>query len=190
MTDLTTDMNILGYSPKWLEFGLLSEAFLQAQAEEFASSDDKNTEHYRYGGFRAVLREHRSLGDDALAHYVELAQLDADIAMAGSALVDLIQWRGLTDEQFEWLSIHPTYGVPFLQKVISRLRLIKKLRGGPLMAALFEECLASGDAVAQRLMLEASSVSRCQVERLQEAGANRAIRNLAAVWLRKKEHKV
>ncbi len=184
--ELQAALDILGYSAKWLEYGLLSEAFLRAQVEEFATSGDKNTEHYRYGGFRSVLREHRSLGDDALAQYVELAQIDADIAMAGSALVDLIQWRGLTDEQFEWLSVHPAYDVPFLHKVISRLRLIKKLRSGPLTAALFEECLASGDSVTQRLMLEASSISRCQVGRLQEAGATRAIRNLAAVWLRRK----
>ncbi len=173
-------LDLLGYHPKWLEYGMVADAFLHMQVEEFAGSDDQNTEHYRYGAFRAVLREHTSLPDDLLNYYVELAELDAEPAMAGSALADLIHWRGLTEQQREQLSVHPAFAAPFLQKGISRSRLLRRLKREPLTAALFEECLAEKDGVLQRAMLEASSIARDQLETLAEHGENRAVRNIAA----------
>ena len=100
--------------------------------------------------------------------------------MAGSALADLIHWRGLTEQQREQLSVHPAFAAPFLQKGISRSRFLRRLKREPLTAALFEECLAEKDGVLQRAMLEASSIARDQLEKLAEHGANRAIRNIAA----------
>lgn len=187
MTDERNDLlDLMGYRPEWLEYGLVSEAFLRRQADEFAASDDRNTEHYRYAAFRSVLAGRAFLSDEELARYVGLARLDADVSMAGSALADLIRWHGLTGEQFERLSAHPAISADFLQIGISRMRLMDRLRGGPLTDSLFEDCLASGDSVTQRLMLETSSIDRRQVERLAEGGASRAVRNMAAAMLRRR----
>jgi hypothetical protein len=32
----------LGYSPKWLEYGLINEDLLQEQSKEYDTSDDKH----------------------------------------------------------------------------------------------------------------------------------------------------
>ena len=45
----------LGYSPTWLEYGLIDEALLHDQSKEYDTSDDKHAEHYRYAAFRAFL---------------------------------------------------------------------------------------------------------------------------------------
>lgn len=187
MSDSTqSTLDLLGYHPKWVEYGMVDDAFLERQQEEFTTSDDQNTEHYRYGAFRAVLRGHDVLPDHVIGHYIELAELEADLAMAGSALADLIHWRGLTEQQRERLPASPSFAAPFLQKGIIRSRLLRRLKSEPLTAALFEECLAEKDGVLQRAMLEDSSIARDQLENLAEHGANRAIRNIAAQRLQQK----
>ena len=94
MSDSTQPaLNLFGYHPKWLGYGMMGNAFLERQREEVVVSDDKNTEHYRYGAFQALLHGQDALPEDAIDHYAELAELDADPAMAGSALADLIHWR-------------------------------------------------------------------------------------------------
>ncbi|WP_156039969.1 hypothetical protein [Aureispira sp. CCB-QB1] len=45
------DYKKLGYSKKWLEYGLLNESILKMQLDEFAKGGDANTEHYRYWTF-------------------------------------------------------------------------------------------------------------------------------------------
>jgi hypothetical protein len=45
----------LRYPPEWLQFGLLEREFVMRQAETFATGEDRNTEHYRYAAFRALL---------------------------------------------------------------------------------------------------------------------------------------
>ena len=190
MDSTKSALDLLGYHPKWLEYGMVDAAFLQRQRADFTTSDDQNTEHYRYGAFRAVLRGHDVLPDHVIGHYIELAELEADPSMAGSALADLIHWRGLTEQQREQLSVHPAFAAPFLQKGIIRSRLLRRLKREPLTAALFEECLAKQDGVLQRAMLEASSITRDQLETLASHRAYRAIRNIAAQRLQqnRKDH--
>ncbi len=144
---------------------MVNDDFVQQQRAEFTTSDDQNTEHYRYGAFRAILRGHDALPDHVIGHYIELAELEADLAMAGNALADLIHWRGLTEQQREQMFVHPAFAAPFpafaapfLQKGIIRSRLLRRLKREPLTVALFEECLAEKDGVLQRVMLEASSI--------------------------------
>lgn len=45
----------LGFTNLWIETGLLTEQQFDKLLEEFDKSDDKNTEHYRYGTFRKYL---------------------------------------------------------------------------------------------------------------------------------------
>ena len=53
--------------------------------------------------------------------------------------------------------------MPFLQKGIIRRRLLDRSLSESLTDALFEECLAEKDAVIERAVLEASSITRDQV---------------------------
>ena len=48
---------------------------------------------------------------------------------------------------------------------------------------LFAQCLASGDATVQWLLLANAGISRGQLEALTEQGANRRVRNTARAKL-------
>lgn len=182
-------LDLLGYSPAWLECGLVSEAFLERQAEEFDTSEDKSTEHYRYAAFQTLLREHPALSDQQVMNYVELAARDRDVAMAGAALGDLIVWRGLTDAQLAWVAAQPAAATPFLQKAVGRRRLLAELRSGALTDDLYQRCLNSGDTVLQSVMLEICGITRPQIERLGENGTSHSIRNRAKARLRRPEYR-
>jgi hypothetical protein len=48
-----TDLALLGYSSRWLDYGFLTPDDLQAQVAFFLASEDRNTEHYRYATFQS-----------------------------------------------------------------------------------------------------------------------------------------
>jgi len=101
----------LGYSEKWIRFGLLDETSLQKQMEIFRNSADKNTEHYRYGSFLYWLRNKKVLTNSEISNYVELAKEDSNELMAGSAVKELLLAPQLTDEQFEYVKpLIPAFG--------------------------------------------------------------------------------
>jgi hypothetical protein len=90
--DMETIRSELLFHPKWLEYGLLPVDFLQSQFLLYQTSDDKNTEHYRFRAFGYVLANTETLDDQALDRYIELATLDDDRMMSESALGLLVQW--------------------------------------------------------------------------------------------------
>src|SRR5438067_2402948 len=107
MTDnLEPMLTKLGYSPLWLDYGLLDEDLLRKQSKQYDTSDDKNAEHYRYVAFRAVLTKNATLDDELLDKYIRLAQLDRDSSMAQAALILLVVQPSLTEEQLDRLSKH------------------------------------------------------------------------------------
>lgn len=185
LEDVKRDLAALGYHAKWLEHSFLGEANLQLQIENYHASDDRNAEHYRYGTFRLVLHSRPALDDAELTHYVELALLDEDRMMGDAALADLCGWHGLTPEQFEWISRHPTFQHPYLQKIIHRKRLHTELRDGPLTDDLFARCLAFRDDSIHRSLLATPGLTEPQMQALSERGG-RAVRNMARVELNRR----
>jgi hypothetical protein len=180
----------LRYKSAWREWEFISEEKLRKQWEAFRSGIDPNTEHYRYASFRAVLDERDVLDDVSVARYIELARQDEDPVMARAALVDLILWPKLTNEQFENLSQDPTFAAPTFQKFILRRRLLSEIGpAAPVTEAVFYRCLVSQDAVVQRQLVEVTNLLSQQLEQLGEQGASRAVRNLAQARLRRSTSK-
>jgi len=176
----------LRYSSAWWEWQFVSEEILGRQLEAFQNGNDPNTEHYRYASFRAVLEERNVLDDVCVARYIELARQDEDSGMARAALVDLILWPKLTNEQFEALSQNPMFAAPVFQKLIQRRRLLSEIRpAAPVAEAVFRRCLVSQDAVVQRELVEVVDLLPQQLEQLGSHGASRAVRNMAQVRLRR-----
>ncbi len=70
-----------------------------------------------------------------------------------------------------------------LAKLVVRTELLRELDAG-LTEGLFERCMVGGDGVVHRRLVGLDGLSRGQVERLVEAGASRAVRNLARARLR------
>lgn len=179
MPDLKTIFIELNYDARWLDYGLLSEEFWQNQYSIYLASDDKNTEHYRYGAFQTVLRNHEVLDEVALNHYIELALADTDRTMGDAALGQLLQWPRLSDEQLRQLSSHPAYNLPFLRKLHQRVFLLRELNANGITDALFQRFLDSQDADIQRVLLLEAGIKAEHLKLLQTEGASKAVRNIA-----------
>ena len=185
LEELSHHLDLLHYHAAWLEYGFLEATLLHEQIATYQSGQDHNTEHYRYAAFRHVLASRSHLTDAELAHYLHLAQLDADRAMAQSALYSLLLWHGLTADQFEALAQQPIFTEPLFQKLILRQRLLVALMASPITAETFERCLASDDAAIQRRLVALPELSSEQLQNLATQGATRAVRNMAQAQKRK-----
>ena len=173
----------LHYAPLWLAYDFIDEQSLRRQVEQYRTSDDNSSEHYRYRAFCAFLAARADLDDISIDRYVELALLDEDRQMAQGALTQLVDWAGLTDAQLQRLRQHPAFTSPILRKRVERQWLQRELRRAPLDDELFAQCLASGDATVQWLLLANAGISRGQLEALKVQGANRRVRNTARAKL-------
>jgi hypothetical protein len=193
----TSDNNIddaikqLHYHVKWFEYGLLSQQQVIVQYQQYLSNDDKNSEHYRYHAFRQFLTENQHLSDQMLAQYIELAQLDPDQSMASAALIDLIKFNLLTDEQLLSLNSHPAFASELLQKRLAlgqlKRRLLNKLSTDAVIdEELFQEVLESKESWLQLKLIAAKQVNDAYLKILVKQGSNNAVRNLALQRLKKR----
>lgn len=179
MQDTEQSLKLLDYDRRWLVYGFLSFEKLACQHETFESSDDQNTEHYRYASFRRILDTSLSLANGELAQYIELAELDPDRTMAEAALANLLTWPGLSPEQFEHIATHPAFQSDWHQRLVRRRRLTLSIETGPISDALVERCIANKDRMIQELLIAAREITSQQLDRLVREGCNRAVRNLA-----------
>jgi hypothetical protein len=173
------DQRLLQFSERWLELGLLTEDKLSVLGQEYKTSDDKNTEHYRYRIFRDYLVSHRPLSRLIAEALYDLGEADPDFSMGGAMMHDIVN---LEECPATVLDRALTSGRAHLIKLVGRKKLRSQLRA-ELTPELFDHCLAIRDSIIQRELLE-MTLSRQQLERLAEGGAGRAIRNTAAVRLR------
>ena len=81
---------LLELGERWFELGVLTEELLGELGREYESSDDRNTEHYRYGAFRKYLEAHRPLPEEMAVALYELGDQDPDSAMGGSLMNDIL----------------------------------------------------------------------------------------------------
>lgn len=173
-------LRLLEFGERWLRLGLLTEEGLAALGREYESGGDENTEHYRYRVFVKFLAAHRPLSPLLAGALYELGGDDPDPALGGAMMRDIVDLAECPDEVLDKASAS---GRAHLVKAAWRKRLLAELKSG-LTEELFARCLESGDAPMQRELLERGGLSRGQLERLAEAGSNRAVRNMARARLR------
>lgn len=182
-----SDLELLGYAPEWLESGALTPEFLTAQVEWFRTSEDKSTEHYRYSAFLRLQRR-AAFSERVFDQYVELASRDPDPGMAVAALGDLIHHPGLTENQLETVFAHPYIRQnPYFAK---KERLLRALRQPDVPLDTLQLCVDDGNGAVHRALLDLPDLPRCVVEALHERGANKAVRNIAAVRLKNQQYRV
>ncbi|WP_406693641.1 hypothetical protein V5E97_21660 [Singulisphaera sp. Ch08] len=172
--------NLLGFTDRWLTLGVVTRERVEALDWEFESSSDKNSEHYRYGAFRDYLAAHRPLPPAVAEALYSLGEEDLDRGMGGAMMSDIV-----------WLPECPptvrdralASGERSLVTAVHRAVLITELDRG-LTEELFDRCLTATYGVVHRALVARPELTRPQLERIAEAGATRAVRNLAAVRLR------
>jgi hypothetical protein len=128
----------LGYTKKWIEYGLIDHDILKVQFSEYMKGEDIHTEHYRYGSFLNWLRSKQVLSDTEIGHYLELAFDDDDLLMAGSAVKELFCSEIITDSQFQFIKQKlPAFG-DWTKKLINRESLRKSIFKSEISAELFD----------------------------------------------------
>lgn len=179
--ELNEHLSIIGYSAKWLEYGLLTQDLLSNQIHTFQNTEDKSSEHYRYTAFRNYLAAKDSLTDKEFANYSELALSDQDRVMGGAALIDLFTKNCLSDNQFDKLIAHMKDLGEWTKNTAIRQTFLRKLKQEQLTDELFGECLEQGDAVVQEYLLGIANHE--QISALAITGRTRKIRTMAAHYL-------
>lgn len=181
--ELADTCALLGYSTLWIEYDFLSPEYLHQQKLFFNESDDKNTEHYRYRAFSDYLHGKQRLTDTSFDHYLQLALLDPNPMIAGSAISDLFKSIDLTERQFDLLcKTILTFG-DWAQKIVLRHTLLRKLKTETFSNTLFRECMEDGDGFVQHKLL--GLANREQLDELANEACNNQIRRMAKVELRR-----
>ena len=171
----------LGYAVEWLEWGLLDDGLVQSQLATLERDGEHGTEHFRYAAFSALLRR-KAIEDLLVDRYLRLAELDPDPGMARSAVFDLMEHAGLTDDQLARVAKSPLCN----PRVLERTRLLRALRAGPIGSELLQACVDSREQRVHEALLVLPHLERDWLEKLAAHGATRAVRNKAAARLRRK----
>lgn len=82
--------NKLGFNDRWVALGVVTDADIQRIVQEFEASDDKNTEHYRYGAFKKFFAANQPFSPERVRELYDLADRDPDPGMGGSLLVEIV----------------------------------------------------------------------------------------------------
>lgn len=172
---------LLGFADQWFALGLVTEESLRQSAATYEASDDKNAEHYRYGAFRRFLKEQRPLSPAVVEALYELAASDTRGPEARAMMADIVS---LPECPPSVLVRAEASGVKFLVRAARQRAMRSELEAHPLTPELFERCLESADSSIQRTLLAGGNISSEQLRRLAEAGASRAVRNIAATALK------
>lgn len=144
----------LGYSEKWLEYGILDEEILQLQFLEFQKGEDQNTEHYRYATFLNWLKQKDTFSDLEVEHFIALTLVDADKTMAGTALKELFTSSKISPAQFDFIKTKlPLFG-DWTIKLINREELKKKINEGTLTKETFYQCVEHAKKFKDNILIE------------------------------------
>lgn len=81
---------LLQFSDEWFTLGVLTEEGLRQYADTYEMSEDKSSEHYRYGAFQWYLSQHRPLAARMANALYELGKSDPDYSMGGAIMADIL----------------------------------------------------------------------------------------------------
>jgi hypothetical protein len=112
-------MNIfreLEFSQEWIDLETITPAKLNQIVEEWVSSEDRNTEHYRWRAFLDFVESRDSLNEIARRLY-DLGATDPDSAMGGSIMAHILR---RTDCPEDLLRAAAGSDEKFLQKIANK----------------------------------------------------------------------
>lgn len=176
--EVETALGALGYSRRWLDGGLLSKEELLEQYRQFRMPNgDRNLEHYRHRAVTNYLDRLEGMTDEEVDELLEIGRLDPDYSIQSDVPHSLVRKRWLTDEQLD--RVASRFSSPSFDRLVSRIRLLRRLAGPEVEASVLDEAIACGDAHVHEAVLAHPRLARQQVLRLGQTGANRAIRNSA-----------
>jgi hypothetical protein len=100
----------LEFSQEWIVLGIITPAKLQELEAKWATGEDSNTEHYRWGAFLDFVDSKESLDEDTARALFNLGANDPDTTMGGAMMAhilrqedcpkDLLETAAKSDERF------------------------------------------------------------------------------------------
>ncbi len=169
----------LGYTQSWLSSGIISEKYLLSQYEEVLSSEDKNAEHYRCGGFRDFLNSRSEVTNDEIAVIFSLKDDGPDNCdLHENRIIELVHSSILSDDQLEWIICYPEVSERPIQKRYLRSKLIRKI-GRSSASDCFEDIKVCEDSHIHEYLLQCDDLKLEHVEWLSKFGSNKKLRNIA-----------
>jgi hypothetical protein len=169
----------LGYTPAWLEVGVVTPALLLEQWQVFQGSDDQNPEHYRHGAFMAFL-ESRSGFTDAEVEQLHALEDGDEHNLRQGRVVALLHSKKLSPSQRHWLVTRDEWREnKVVQKIVLRQKTLESLHEHGLTQDIFAMVQTSQDAVLHETVLVSHDVAREHLLWLAKFGQNKAIRNRA-----------
>ena len=172
----------LGYSEKWVNYGLLTSEILNKQLAEYQIDQDQNTEHYRYGTFKDLLSQKKHFTNLEISQFIGLIFEDSNELMAGSALKELFIHTGISDEQFDLIKIELSKFGDWTNKIIQREELKKKIESEDLSEHLINKCINHKNQFSENALIELIIDKANNIELIHQFSENdfgKRIRNLA-----------
>jgi len=175
-------LEALGYPEAWLSQGLITESDLDQQLIELTTSDDAFPEHYRWRTFQSILRNAEPEAS-LLGKLIVAAAADADLSYACfNALVEWVNTLPLLDQAaraFEGRFVRQS-------NPVAQRRLVLILESDPTDRKALPMAAREGNDAVQRRLLDAPGLPENVRALLESQGVNRAIRNLARQYKRRR----
>jgi hypothetical protein len=184
--DLEIIQQRLGYTPTWLEVGIVTHALLLEQWRVFQQSGDQNPEHYRHGVFVAFL-ESRSGFTDAEVEQLHALEDGDEHDLRQVRLVALLHSQKISPAQRHWLATRDEWRLnKIVQKIVLQQTTLESLHEHGLTQDTFATVQTSQDAVLHETVLGRHDLTREHLSWLAEFGASKTIRNRTKEKLRSK----
>jgi hypothetical protein len=175
----TSIMQHLGYTPAWLELGIVSPALLLEQWRVFQTSDDQNLEHYRHAAFLAFLEQQKHLTDRKVQAIVQLEDGDQH-NLRQVRVIALLNAQKLSPAQRDWLATRAEWqNNNSVQKIVRRQITLESLHEHNLTPEVFATIQNSQDARLHDAVLGRQDLTGEHLAWLADFGQTKAIRNRA-----------
>ena len=172
---------ILGYSSKWLDFGIITEDELLNQFKKFNDTKDDNPEYYHSAAFSAYLESKDSLTDQEIENIFKLKEKDSEVfGLHTCRIIELIYSNLLSDAQLQNIARYEDVQTDPINKCYLRTIIKRKINQQGLTNDIFEEIKNSKDFTIHEYILDLPDISMEQILWLAENGANKRIKNTAS----------
>ncbi len=176
------ELEDLGYTKKWVDYGFLTEEILDYQLSEFQKGEDQNCEHYRYGTFKNWINQKSGFTNLEIKQFIELALEDSDLIMAGSAVKDLFTNPKISNHQYDLIKKELSKFGDWTIKLIHREGLKKRLESEPLTNELVHSCIHHLQSFNENFLIELIIDKADRIEMINQfttSDFGKKIRNLA-----------
>ncbi len=91
----------LEFNQEWIDLGIITAAKLRQFEAEWATGEDKNTEHYRWRAFLDFIEPIKSLDENSARALYNLGADDPDGATGGSIMANVLRRKDCPKDLLE-----------------------------------------------------------------------------------------